>query len=169
MTKIDKILNTFISYCKDYYPELENRDLFYTTFLFFSSHPSSSFLQPPWATASAPLSLSPFTPPPPCLPRSPRYKWQSKLRHYEVAWPAHEGHPRPAGATILARPTPPPSGEAPISGEKGATSPPTPLGCQLSSFMAAQEGQRNLLRRCPNWYSVLKRGKRRAGVDVYKL
>ena len=60
-------------------------------------------------------------------------------------------------ATILARPTPPPpSGEAPIwSREKGAL--PSHHRSQLSSFMAAQEGHQNLLRRCPNWYSVLKR------------
>lgn len=59
-------------------------------------------------------------------------------------------------ATILARPTPPPpSGEASIwSPEKGAL--PSHRR-QLSSFMAAQEGHQNLLRRCPNWYSVLKR------------
>lgn len=59
-------------------------------------------------------------------------------------------------ATILARPTPPPpSGEASIwSREKGAL--PSHRR-QLSSFMAAQEGHQNLLRRCPNWYSVLKR------------
>lgn len=59
-------------------------------------------------------------------------------------------------ATILARPTPPPpSGEASIwSWEKGAL--PSHRR-QLSSFMAAQEGHQNLLRRCPNWYSVLKR------------
>ena len=91
---------------------------------------------------------------------------QSKLRHYEV--PCTEVTPLRShhfGSTNTAATL----GRSPHleSGmrERGLSSltPPSPFTPaipavrQLSSFMAAQEGHQNLLRRCPNWYSVLKR------------
>lgn len=92
--------------------------------------------------------------------RSPRYKWQSKLRHYEVPWtevtPPRSHHFGSTNATATL-------GRSPHLESRERKGPPPTPGRQLSSFMAAQEGHQNLLRRCPNWYSVLKEEK------IYKL
>lgn len=109
------------------------------TFSFSLSHPASLHL--PFANRPPPAPLVPVSrwPALPCsnhvrLPRSPRYKWQSKLRHYEVPWHTE--------VTPLLPPVEPPfwlgqhrrhPREKPPSGEKGVfpPNPGTPPTIQL--------------------------------------